>query len=288
LVDLFDLNDKIYVIFIAAGLGIPAFILTFLDNGITWHIVNHPSNRLTHGDAYNYDTLISSIMVLVNSFLGLPWLVGSTVPCIMHITAMQEKDRKGDVTSIQESRLTGLFTHVLVLACIFALSVIRLIPLPVLYGVFLFMGLVALPGQQFYQRFLLLFQQPSKMAQNAYTKHIPVNRIHLFTAFQFFFFGIICVVREIKAISIAFPVMVLLCIPARLYLHPRFFTKDELTLLDGSPEEIDDWLRKNDPEGETPDKSAQDEHVAQNGLKMPKYEEDAGPGTTDKTEVADA
>jgi len=269
LVDLFDLNGNTYVIFIAAGLGIPAFILTFLDNGITWHIVNHPSNRLSHGDAYNYDTLVSSIMVLGNSLMGLPWLVASTVPCI---TAMQEKDSKGEVTSIQESRLTGLFTHGLVLACIFALSVIRLIPLPVLYGVFLFMGLVALPGQQFYQRFVLLFQQPSKMEKNHYTTHIPINRIHKYTMFQFLFFGIVCVVREVKSISIAFPVMVLMCIPARLYLHPRLFTKDELTLLDGSPEEIETWLLKNDPEGEAvekPSRSAQEEHIAQNGLKLP-------------------
>jgi len=277
LVDLFDLNGNTHVIFIAAGLGIPAFILTFLDNGITWHIVNHPSNRLAHGDAYNYDTLVSSIMVLGNSLLGLPWLVAATVPCIMHITAMSEKDKNGETIAIQESRLTGLLTHGLVLVCIFALSVIKLIPLPVLYGVFLFMGLVALPGQQFYQRFLLLFQQSSKITKNHYTKHIPINRIHKFTMFQFLFFAIICVVREIKAISIVFPVMVLMCIPARLYLHPRLFSKDELTLLDGSPEEIDRWLQKNDPERYTPDKPskiAQEEHIAQIGLKLPDSIED--------------
>ena len=268
-VDLFDLNDKIYVIFIAAGLGIPAFILTFLDNGITWHIVNHPSNRLTHGDAYNYDTCISAIMVLVNSLLGLPWLVASTVPCIMHITAMQEKDNKGNIKYIQESRLTGFFTHALVLACIFALSVIRLIPLPVLYGVFLFMGLVALPGQEFWQRFLLFFQQPTKMDKNHFTKNVPIGRIHKYTLVQFVFFALICVVREIKAISIAFPVMVLLCIPARLYLFPRLFSDDELVLLDGSPEEIEGWMFKQDPEDKAVDKKAQNEHIAANGLKLP-------------------
>ena len=82
--------------------------------------------------------------------------------------------------------------------------------------------------------------------------------------------------------------MVLMCIPARLYLHPRLFSEDELTLLDGSPEEIDRWLQKNDPEGETPDKSGQAQHIAQNGLKMPDFDDDAGPGTTDKSEVGHA
>ena len=75
------------------------------------------------------------------------------------VSAMTEKTKEGVVLSVQESRLTGFFTHVLVLASLMALSTIKLIPLPVLYGVFLFMGLVALPAQQFWQRFLLFFMQ---------------------------------------------------------------------------------------------------------------------------------
>lgn len=35
-------------------------------------MINHPSHKLKHGDAYNYDTIVVGVMVLVNSFLGLP------------------------------------------------------------------------------------------------------------------------------------------------------------------------------------------------------------------------
>ena len=241
--DLFDVNGKSWVIFMAAGPAALAFVLAFLDNGITWHIVNHPSNKITHGDAYNYDTLISAIMVAVNSILGLPWLVASTVPCIMHITAMSERTKEGETLSVQESRLTGFLTHVLVLATCFALNVIKLIPLPVLYGVFLFMGLVALPAQQLWQRILLLFQQPAKIAETPYTKYIkPLKRVHLFTAIQLFFFILLYLVKSFKTIAIAFPIMILLCIPVRMYLLPKIFSEDELTLLDGSPEEIEEWI----------------------------------------------
>ena len=55
-----------------------AFILVFLDDGITWHLINNPSHKLKHGDAYNYDTLVIALMIAVNSILGLPWLVEST------------------------------------------------------------------------------------------------------------------------------------------------------------------------------------------------------------------
>lgn len=139
LVNLMDLNGKGWVAIVAAGPAALAFILAFLDNGITWHIINHPSNKVTHGESYNYDTVVSAGMIAVNSLLGLPWLVASTVPCMMHVSAMSEKTKDGEVLSVQESRLTGFFTHVLVLASLMVLGAIKLIPLPVLYGVFLFM-----------------------------------------------------------------------------------------------------------------------------------------------------
>lgn len=156
-----DLNGSWWVALVAAGPAALAFILAFLDNGITWHIINHPSNKVTHGEAYNYDTCVSAVMIAINSLLGLPWLVASTVPCMMHIQAMSERTKDGQVLRVQESRLTGLLTHVLVFLSLAFLSLIKLIPLPVLYGVFLFMGLVALPSQQFWQRILLFFMQVS-------------------------------------------------------------------------------------------------------------------------------
>ena len=55
---------------------------------------------------------------------------------------MSEKNPDGTFLSVQETRLTGLFIHLLCFATIFAMDVLRLIPVPVLYGVFLFMGLV--------------------------------------------------------------------------------------------------------------------------------------------------
>jgi hypothetical protein len=276
-VDLFDMNGKTWAIFMAAGPAALGFILAFLDNGITWHIVNHPSNKISHGEAYNYDTCISAVMIVVNSILGLPWLVASTVPCLMHITAMSEKNRHGETESIHESRLTGFFTHVLILGSIFALSIIKLIPLPVLYGVFLFMGLVALPAQQFWQRFLLFFQQSSQIASTPYTDNLPIKRINLYTVIQLVMFGLLYGVKNYKPISIGFPLFILLCIPVRLYLLPKIFEEDELTLLDGTPEEIEKWLFKQDPEGnEKPsptEKSGFQEHMQQNGLNLPTFNE---------------
>ena len=103
LVDITDLGGKRWVSLVAAG-PLLAFILVFLDNGITWHLVNRPENKLTHGSAFNYDTVVTGIMIVVNSFLGLPWLVAATVRSINHVQAMSEKDEKGKVGAVPRRR----------------------------------------------------------------------------------------------------------------------------------------------------------------------------------------
>lgn len=133
LVDLSDLNGKSWIPFMAMGPAVLAFILVFLDDGITWHLINHPSHKLTHGEAYNYDTVIIGLMIAINSMLGLPWLVAATVRSLNHIHAMAEKLPDGKIISVKETRLTHLGIHLLCLVSIFALDVLKLIPVPVLY-----------------------------------------------------------------------------------------------------------------------------------------------------------
>lgn len=244
MVDFGNLNGKGYVPIMAAGPAFLAFFLLFLDNGITWHLINHKSHNLQHGEAYNYDLLLSGLFNFVNGMFGLPWLVATTVPCIIHLNALADKDRDGKFISVQETRLTMLFSHMMVGLSLLVLSVLQLLPMPVLYGVFLFMGLSSLPNMQFWQRFLLFFQQPSKYAPTPMVKHMKKGRIHLYTVVQIFFFGLVFFVQNYSVISIVFPMMTLLCIPGRLFLLPRIFEGWELLLLDGEDEGIKEWERR--------------------------------------------
>ncbi len=138
-INLLDLNGKTHVIFMAAGPALLAFILVFLDNGITMHLMNHPAHKIAHGSAYNYDTVVIGIMIAVCSLYGFPWLVAATVRSLNHLHALAEKSSDGKrFYSVHETRLTGLFAHGMILGSLFALDIIRLIPVPVLYGVFLY------------------------------------------------------------------------------------------------------------------------------------------------------
>jgi hypothetical protein len=242
IVNLGELNGVTWVPFMAAGPAILAFLLVYLDNGITWHLVNHPSNKLCHGEAYNYDIILSGFFNIVNAILGLPPLVATTVPCIVHVNSLSVKDRDGNILEVQETRLTHFFSHMLIALSVLALDALRLLPLPVLYGVFLFMGLSSLGGIQMWHRFLLFFQQPEKYPETVYTKYMSKGRIHLYTVMQMCFFGLVFFVQNFKPIAIAFPFMTMLCIPGRLFLFSRVFEGWELLLLDGDDIDIERWI----------------------------------------------
>jgi len=178
----------------------------------------------------------------VNGLVGLPWLVATTVPCIIHLNALADKDKDGSFIHVQETRLTMLFSHLLVGLSLLFLEVLQLLPMPVLYGVFLFMGLSSITGLQFFNRFLLFFQQPSKYPRTPYTQHMDKGRIHMYTLVQMVFFALVFTVQNFKAIAIIFPLMTLLCIPGRLFVAGKLFEGWELLLLDGDEEQIDEWL----------------------------------------------
>lgn len=237
-----NLNGVGYAPFAAAGPALLAFVLFYLDNGITWHLIYNPSNNLQHGESYNWDLFLNGFCNMLNGLLGLPWLVATTVPCIVHLNNLSEKDENGRILHVQETRLTYLISHMLVGLSLLFLETLKKIPLPVLLGVFLFMGLSSMPGIQFWQRFLLFFQQPSKYAETPYTKYVDTSRIHLYTFLQIIFFAGVFVVQNTKAIAIIFPFMTMLCIPGRLFVLPRFMKGWELLLLDGDAEDIDEWV----------------------------------------------
>jgi hypothetical protein len=108
------------------------------------------------------------------------------------------------------------------------------------------MGLTTLPTNQFWNRILLFFMEVSKYTeanQEPFIENVKTWRIHLYTGIQLFLFSLLYAIKSIKPIAIAFPIIIASCIPIRLYLLPKIFTCDELTLLDsGDDALVDEWL----------------------------------------------
>lgn len=59
--------------------------------------------------------------------------------------------------------------------------------MPVLYGAFLYMGIAALGGIQFFDRLLLMLTPMKYQPDYAYLRHVSIKRVHLFTLVQVLF-----------------------------------------------------------------------------------------------------
>ena len=112
----------------------------------------------------------------------------------------------------REQRITHILIFLLVGLSVFMTPLLRMIPLPVLYGVFLYMGITALNGLQFFDR-LCLFLMPTKHQPDyPYLRRVPLKRVHLFTGIQLACMIVLWVVQDIKQTAILFPIMVRSCL----------------------------------------------------------------------------
>lgn len=88
------------------------------------------------------------------------------------------------------------------------LCLAQFIPMPVLFGVFLYMGVSSLKGMQLIDRIMIMLMPPKYQPDFMYLRHVRTKRVHLFTAMQVLCLSFLWAIKSIKEISIAFPVMV--------------------------------------------------------------------------------
>ena len=63
---------------------------------------------------------------------------------------------------VKEQRVSNLLQATMVGGCVAAMPFLKMIPTSVLWGYFAFMAIESLPGNQFWERILLLFTAPSR------------------------------------------------------------------------------------------------------------------------------
>ncbi|XP_069108759.1 sodium bicarbonate cotransporter 3-like [Argopecten irradians] len=103
--------------------------------------------------------------------------------------------------------------------------------MPVLYGVFLYMGVSSLRGMQAVDRIMIWFMPQKYQPDVMYLRHVRTVRVHMFTIIQVLCLACLWVIKTIKSISIAFPLMVLAMCFVRKGMD-WMFTQTELKWLD--------------------------------------------------------
>jgi hypothetical protein len=79
--------------------------------------------------------------------------------CIHESSGVNADEPEENIVNVRENRLTGIVVHVCMGASLLLLPMIDLIPIPVTNGLFLYMGLMSLTGNQFVERCNLDFPE---------------------------------------------------------------------------------------------------------------------------------
>ncbi|XP_032630329.1 anion exchange protein 3 isoform X1 [Chelonoidis abingdonii] len=231
-----------WMMFASAIPALLVFILIFMETQITTLIVSKKERKLMKGSGFHLDLLLIGTMGGLCALFGLPWLTAATVRSVTHVNALTVMSKaiapgeKPKIEEVKEQRVTGVAIAVLVGLSIVMGNMLRRIPLAVLFGIFLYMGVTSLTGIQLYERLLLIFMPSKHHPDHVYVIKVKTWRMNLFTCIQLACIVVLWVVKSTVA-SLAFPFILIMTVPLRRFLLPRFFQDRELKALDSEDAE---------------------------------------------------
>ncbi|XP_059617090.1 sodium bicarbonate cotransporter 3 isoform X4 [Phlebotomus argentipes] len=219
-------------------------ILIFMDQQITAVIVNRKEHKLKKGCGYHLDLFVLAILIQICSLMGLPWFVAATVLSINHVNSLKVEPecsipgvRSAGHLGVLEQRGTHLLIFLTIGISVLLTPLLSHIPMPVLFGVFLYMGVSSLKGLQFFDRILIMLMPVKYQPDYMFLRQVPLRRVHLFTCIQLTCLAVLWLIKSFRYTSILFPLMLVVMIGVRKALD-CIFTRRELKILDDIMPEI--------------------------------------------------
>jgi len=223
----------------------PAVLLAslfFMDQNISVRVVNNPDNKLKKGAAYNLDMVSLGLITGALSLVGLPWMCGATVQSLNHVRAMTEtrfndETQEAEIVNVTETRVTGFTVHALIAATLGLLPLLGCVPMPVVSGIFLFLGRRLMSGNSFFSRMRDSFVEENRLPDDHPIKFIGRRKTSIFTITQLACLVGLWTFKQNSSTAIFFPSVIGLLMLVRSYVLPKFFTEEELVDLgDPTPE----------------------------------------------------
>ncbi|MEQ2314992.1 Anion exchange protein 2 [Ameca splendens] len=237
-----DGEFPIWMMFACCLPALLVFILIFMETQITTLIVSKKERMLVKGSGFHLDLLLIVVLGGTSALFGLPWMPAATVRSVTHVnalTVMSKAVAPGDkprIQEVKEQRVTGLLVAVMVGMSIVIGDLLRQIPLAVLFGIFLYMGVMSLNGIQLTERMMLLLMPPKYHPDHTYVRKVRTWRMHLFTCIQMVCLVVLWSVMSTQA-SLAFPFVLILTVPIKMFVLRRIFNEREMACLDGDDAE---------------------------------------------------
>lgn len=135
-------------------------------------------------------------------------------------------------SDVIETRLTGLVIHGAILSSLFLLPFLGNIPVPVISGIFLYLGKKMMKGNLFLERLGNIIIEKRLLPATNIFNTLPAPTVLKYLTVQSLMLLLIWVMKQNKNFSLFFPSCIAFLMIVRSVVMPNFFSPTELQLLD--------------------------------------------------------
>lgn len=168
-------------------------------------------------------------------------MCGATVQSMNHVRALttqkfNEESKEVEIDGVVETRATGFIIHAMLAATVRLLPLLSVLPIPVVSGVFLYLGRKLMTGNTFLKRILDSCAEAARLPETHPINVLGRKKMNIFTLVQVACLAGLWTFKQNSATAIFFPGVIGLLMAIRKWILPRFFTARELEALgDPSP-----------------------------------------------------
>lgn len=135
-------------------------------------------------------------------------------------------------SDVIETRLTGFVIHGAILSSLFLLPFLGNIPVPVISGIFLYLGKKMMKGNLFLERLGNIIIEKRLLPATNIFNTLPAPTVLKYLTVQSLMLLLIWVMKQNKNFSLFFPSCIAFLMIVRSVVMPNFFSAAELHLLD--------------------------------------------------------
>lgn len=189
--------------------GVMFYLLFIIDHNVGSILTQSAKFNLTKPPAFHWDFFVLGFTFVPCALLGLPPGNALIPQSPMHVRALCKRNvitdengqRREVYSDCAEQRWSSLIQSCLFIVALAAFHVVRLIPRGSLFGLFLYLGLNMMHGNEIWQRILLNFISAESRPPIPVVKHVPWRVTQLWTALQVFLAFAVFVVATFTSVG---------------------------------------------------------------------------------------
>ena len=230
---------------IALASAIPITFFFYMDQNISSLLCQQPVPRLKHGHYFHASFLWMGVLNVIGPAFGLPFVTGSlphspqfvrALTCSLHSPTRgsasadtKTSGTRSPIIKVAENRIAPFLTYAMLGLPLLFPPLLEVIPRAAINGVLAYVGVEGILSTTLWQRALLLITPPASFPPRLLRLSLP--RVHTYTLMQLALLAC-CWLINLSPLGLCVAFLIVALVPLRVTLLPKFFTSDELAVLD--------------------------------------------------------